>query len=77
MNIILQYTHTHTEQGSWEVTMEKAFFCGLVLGGICGMLIVANSNKAKKLITDSQKEIKKKVDEISENCSCGGGEKEE
>lgn len=57
--------------------MEKAFFCGLVLGGICGMLIVANSNKAKKLITDSQNEIKKKVDEISENCSRGGGEKEE
>lgn len=56
--------------------MEKAFFCGLVLGGICGMLIVANSNKAKKLITDSQNEIKKQVEKISENCSCGG-EKEE
>lgn len=57
--------------------MEKAFFCGLVLGGICGMLIVANSNKARKLITDSQNEIKKKVDEIGENCHCDNCEKEE
>ncbi len=50
--------------------MEKAFFCGLVLGGICGMIIVANSNKAKKMVMDSQNEIKKKVDEISEK-TCG------
>ena len=43
--------------------MDKNFACGIVLGLLGGMLIVANSYKARKLVKDSQEEIKNKVAE--------------
>lgn len=46
--------------------MDKNFACGIVLGLFGGMLIVANSYKARKLVKDSQEEIKNKVAEMTE-----------
>lgn len=46
--------------------MDKNFACGIVLGLLGGMLIVANSYKARKLVKDSQEEIKNKVAEMTE-----------
>ena len=46
--------------------MDKNFACGIVLGLLGGMLIVANSYKARKLVKDSQEEIKNKVAEMNE-----------
>lgn len=49
-----------------ESIMDKNFACGIVLGLLGGMLIVANSYKARKLVKDSQEEIKNKVAEMTE-----------
>ena len=46
--------------------MDKNFACGIVLGLIGGMLIVANSYKARKLVKDSQEEIKNKLQEMTD-----------
>ena len=46
--------------------MDNNFACGIVLGLLGGMLIVANSYKARKLVKDSQEEIKNKVAEMTE-----------
>ena len=46
--------------------MDKNFACGIVLGLLGGMLIVANSYKARKLVKDSQEKIKNKVAEMTE-----------
>ena len=46
--------------------MDKNFACGIVLGLLGGMLIVAISYKARKLVKDSQEEIKNKVAEMTE-----------
>ena len=46
--------------------MDKNFACGIVLGLLGGMLIVSNSYKARKLVKDSQEEIKNKVAEMTE-----------
>ena len=48
--------------------MDKNFACGLVLGVIGGALIIANSYKARKLVKDSQEQIKSKVTEMAKNC---------
>ena len=48
--------------------MDKNFACGLVLGMIGGALIIANSYKARKLVKDSQEQIKSKVTEMAKNC---------
>ena len=45
--------------------MDKNFACGLVLGMIGGALIIANSYKARKLVKDSQEQIKNKVTEMA------------
>ena len=41
--------------------MDKNFAIGLALGIICGALVVSNSYKARKLVKDSQTQIKEKV----------------
>lgn len=45
--------------------MEKDFAIGLILGMIGGALIVANSYQARKMVKDSQEQIKNKVSEMS------------
>ena len=51
---------------------SKIFMFGLALGMIGGALIVANSQKARNLVTSGQQEIMRKADEISKNCKCDG-----
>ena len=48
--------------------MEKNFIFGLVLGMVGGALIVANSYKARKLVKESQEQIKEKVSCLGKNC---------
>ncbi|MBQ3234878.1 MAG: hypothetical protein IJA97_01830 [Clostridia bacterium] len=47
----------------------KMFILGLSLGMIGGAILVANSYKARKLVRDSQEQIRKKADELSK-CKC-------
>jgi hypothetical protein len=47
----------------------KFFILGLSLGMLGGALIVANSYKARKIIKDSQEEIRKKAEELK-TCKC-------
>ena len=47
----------------------KFFILGLSLGMIGGAVIVANSYKVRKMIKDSQEQLRKKADEIK-NCNC-------
>lgn len=42
--------------------MEKMFCLGLIVGAVGGMLIVANSYKARALVKKSQDELKQKVE---------------
>ena len=44
--------------------MEKMFCLGLLLGGMGGALVVANSYKARSLVKKSQAELMEKVDEM-------------
>lgn len=44
--------------------MEKMFCLGLVLGAVGGMLIVANSYKARSLVKKSQAEMMQKVNDM-------------
>ena len=53
--------------------MDKNFAIGLALGIICGALVVSNSYKARKLVKDSQTQIKEKVSNLTSN----KGDKEE
>ena len=45
--------------------MDKNFAIGLALGVICGALVVSNSYKARKLVKDSQTQIKEKVSNLT------------
>ena len=45
---------------------SKMFMIGLALGMLGGALIVANSQKARTFICDSQEMVQKKAEEISE-----------
>lgn len=47
----------------------KMFILGLSLGMIGGAVIVANSYKARKLVRDSQEQIRKKAEELK-SCKC-------
>ncbi len=47
----------------------KFFILGLSLGMLGGAVIVANSYKARKVIKDSQEQIRKKAEELK-NCNC-------
>ena len=46
--------------------MEKGFLAGLVLGAVGGALLVANSQKARRMVTKSQNEIMQKLDEMKQ-----------
>ncbi len=49
--------------------MDGKFFCiGLALGMIGGALIVANSNKVRNAVQNSQQQILDKAEELSKEC---------
>ena len=46
--------------------MDGKYFCvGLVLGMLGGALLVANSNKVRNMVKDSQEQILQKAEELS------------
>ncbi len=50
--------------------MESKFFCiGLALGMLGGALLVANSNKVRNAVRNSQEQILQKAEELSKDCS--------
>ena len=55
---------------------EKTFLMGLALGMLGGALIVANSQKARRMVREGQEQIRKKADELSK-CKCCDCEEEE
>ena len=51
--------------------MDGKFFCvGLALGMLGGALIVANSQKARQMVKDSQDQFRRKAEELSKDCHC-------
>ena len=44
--------------------MEKIFCLGVMLGAVGGALLVANSYKARSLVTKSQAEVMQKVNDM-------------
>ena len=46
------------------------FIVGLALGMIGGAVIVANSQKARQVVKNSQDQICRKADELYKNCNC-------
>lgn len=44
--------------------MKEGFLTGLVLGAVGGALLVANSQKARKMVTKSQDEILARLEEM-------------
>ncbi len=53
----------------------KMFILGLSLGMIGGALIVANSHKARKMVRDTEEQIRKKAEELKK-CKCCDCEEE-
>ena len=49
---------------------SKMFMIGLALGMLGGALIVANSQKARQMVKDSQDQIRRKAEELSKDCHC-------
>ena len=47
----------------------KMFLIGLSLGMLGGALIVANSQKARRIVKDSQEQLRKKAEELGK-CKC-------
>ncbi len=47
----------------------KAFILGLALGMIGGAIIVANSNKARMLVTNGQQEVMRNLEEMTKDVS--------
>lgn len=45
--------------------MEKDFTLGLIIGLLGGALLITNSYKARKMVKDSQEQIKNKVCQMS------------
>ena len=45
--------------------MDDKFLCGLCLGMIGGAVIVANSNKARKAVTETQEQIIQKIEDLN------------
>lgn len=41
--------------------MKNAMFVGLAIGMLAGACIASNSNKARKVVTDTQEQIKNKL----------------
>ncbi len=49
--------------------MDSKFFCiGLALGMLGGALLVANSNKVRNAVRNSQEQILQKAEELSKEC---------
>ena len=48
---------------------SKMFMVGLALGMVGGALIVANSQKARRIVKDSQEQLRKKAEELGK-CKC-------
>ena len=50
--------------------MDGKFFCmGLALGMLGGALIVANSNRVRNAVKNSQQQILDKAEELSKECN--------
>ena len=47
----------------------KMFLIGLSLGMLGGALIVANSQKARRIVKNSQEQLRKKAEELGK-CKC-------
>lgn len=47
----------------------KMFLIGLSLGMLGGALIVANSQKARRMVKNSQEQLRKKAEELGK-CKC-------
>ena len=47
----------------------KMFLIGLSLGMLGGALIVANSRKARRIVKNSQEQLRKKAEELGK-CKC-------
>ncbi len=45
--------------------MDEKFLAGILLGMLGGAVLVTNSVKAREVVKDGQKEIKKKVSEMT------------
>ena len=56
----------------------KMFLIGLSLGMLGGALIVTNSQKARRIVKDSQEQLRKKADELGrcKCCDCEDGKDE-
>ena len=54
----------------------KMFLIGLSLGMLGGALIVANSQKARQVVKDSQEDICNKAKSLKKQCKCGCEESE-
>ena len=48
---------------------SKTFILGLALGMVGGALIVANSQKARRMVKNSQEQLRKKAEELGK-CNC-------
>ena len=46
----------------------KIFLVGILAGMVGGAIIVANSNKARKTIQDTQEKVIEKTEELAEKC---------
>ena len=49
---------------------SKMFIVGLALGMVGGALIVANSQKARQAVKNSQEQVCRKAEEMAKNCDC-------
>ena len=55
---------------------SKTFILGLALGMVGGALIVANSQKARQVVKDSQEDICNKAKSLKKQCKCDCEESE-
>ena len=46
--------------------MDDKFLCGIILGMIGGAVLVANSNKARRMVKDGQTQVIAKVEELTD-----------
>ncbi len=46
--------------------MDKCFCLGLAVGMLAGAVIASNSYKLRRLVTDSQKQVKEEVEKMTE-----------
>ena len=56
---------------------EKTFLFGLMLGMVGGALIVANSQQARRVVKESQEQLRKKADNLTKRKCCNCEENED